>query len=387
MAAWAAWAAWTCKPAYTPSVQTRRHPRQARGWRFALSTVHRMLRDGPRYHAANRAPAGPPKQSLTSAKLSREGGNSHRSSAGAAGHDRGGAELGSNAWATAWPEAGGQPERSGYAVMRVPTVRRPGRDVGGRVAPPCRRAASLRSPATSSPTMPSRNLGLRRRQRDRRPWRASACGPSIVSPIAFSALLYWLHDRPKDRFVISFLESEWSHEVVGGARRRHAQAVAAHRGPQRRPRRRFPPGAASAAPAVGDRARCGRCSASGPTAAASTTASVCIRCWRRRSTGASWWSEAKDGRPSSVIKDVGSGLRKPAQTLAVALDRAEGRGPAGLCLRQVGGRVLSRRAAQARARSRRRRRGDHLAAAAAQELPLPPAAGAVRRRRDVQPSS
>jgi hypothetical protein len=40
--------------------------------------------------------------------------------------------------------------------------------------------------------------------------------PSIVSPVAFSALLYWLHDRPKDRFVLSFLESEWSHEVLGG---------------------------------------------------------------------------------------------------------------------------------------------------------------------------
>jgi hypothetical protein len=39
--------------------------------------------------------------------------------------------------------------------------------------------------------------------------------PSIVSPVAFSALLYWLHDRPKDRFVLSFLESEWSHEVLG----------------------------------------------------------------------------------------------------------------------------------------------------------------------------
>lgn len=40
--------------------------------------------------------------------------------------------------------------------------------------------------------------------------------PSIVSPVALSALLYWLHDRPKDRFVLSFLESEWSHEVLGG---------------------------------------------------------------------------------------------------------------------------------------------------------------------------
>ena len=42
-----------------------------------------------------------------------------------------------------------------------------------------------------------RNLGLRRRQRERRLGCASACGPAVVSPIAFSALLYWLHDRPK----------------------------------------------------------------------------------------------------------------------------------------------------------------------------------------------
>jgi hypothetical protein len=40
--------------------------------------------------------------------------------------------------------------------------------------------------------------------------------PSIVSPVAFSALLYWLHDCAKERFVLSFLESEWSHEVLGG---------------------------------------------------------------------------------------------------------------------------------------------------------------------------
>jgi len=39
--------------------------------------------------------------------------------------------------------------------------------------------------------------------------------PAIVSPIAFSALLYWLHDRAVDRVLISFLDRDWSHEMLG----------------------------------------------------------------------------------------------------------------------------------------------------------------------------
>jgi hypothetical protein len=39
--------------------------------------------------------------------------------------------------------------------------------------------------------------------------------PAVVSPIALSALLYWLHDHDKDRFVLSSLDGQWSHEVVG----------------------------------------------------------------------------------------------------------------------------------------------------------------------------
>jgi hypothetical protein len=38
--------------------------------------------------------------------------------------------------------------------------------------------------------------------------------PAVVSPIAFSALLYWLHDRTVDRVLISFLDHEWSHEML-----------------------------------------------------------------------------------------------------------------------------------------------------------------------------
>jgi hypothetical protein len=40
--------------------------------------------------------------------------------------------------------------------------------------------------------------------------------PAVVSPIAFSALVYWLHDNPRRRLVLSFLDDDWSHEVVGG---------------------------------------------------------------------------------------------------------------------------------------------------------------------------
>ncbi len=38
--------------------------------------------------------------------------------------------------------------------------------------------------------------------------------PAVVSPIAFSALLYWLHDRMVDRVLVSFLDSDWSHEML-----------------------------------------------------------------------------------------------------------------------------------------------------------------------------
>jgi hypothetical protein len=39
--------------------------------------------------------------------------------------------------------------------------------------------------------------------------------PSVVSQTAFSALLYWLHDRPIKRVLLSLLGTEWSHELLG----------------------------------------------------------------------------------------------------------------------------------------------------------------------------
>jgi hypothetical protein len=39
--------------------------------------------------------------------------------------------------------------------------------------------------------------------------------PSVVAPTALSALLYWLHDQQGvERVLISFLDGEWTHELV-----------------------------------------------------------------------------------------------------------------------------------------------------------------------------
>lgn len=45
--------------------------------------------------------------------------------------------------------------------------------------------------------------------------------PAVVSPIAFSALMYWLHDREADRVLVSLFDRTWSHEML----RSRAQAV------------------------------------------------------------------------------------------------------------------------------------------------------------------
>ena len=106
--------------------------------------------------------------------------------------------------------------------------------------------------------------------------------------------------------------------VARGARRRAttpcAGCCSASRSTQQRSRRRFPRRHRVRCTCCRDRARCGRCSASGPTAAASTTASVCIRCWRRRSTAASCWSEAKEGRSGSSSRISAAGCASSRST-------------------------------------------------------------------------
>jgi hypothetical protein len=39
--------------------------------------------------------------------------------------------------------------------------------------------------------------------------------PAVVSQMALSALLYWMHDRTIDRALVSLLDGEWTHELVG----------------------------------------------------------------------------------------------------------------------------------------------------------------------------
>ena len=201
--------------------------------------------------------------------------------------------------------------------------------------------------------------------------------PAVVSPIAFSALLYWLHDRAADRVLMSFCDRDWSHEMTALARRKpcascwrastsakaRATAISCTKTCRstacRRPRRS---GACSTVVGVGgkfDRERM-------------------RRCWSAASTAASCWWKPPD---ASVV--LSRSRQRPVQArriLARALDRAPRRGPARLRLRQVDRRILPRVVTQARAEPRRRRRGDQLAAAVAPELPLPAAGGAVQRR-------
>ena len=90
--------------------------------------------------------------------------------------------------------------------------------------------------------------------------------------------------------------------------------------------------------------------------------------------------EASPERPSMLIKDVGSGLSKPAEYwLARSIgNRVEDQPDYdyGKWIANFYRQVVT----QGRAQPRQRRRGHQLAAAVAPELPLSAAAGAVQRR-------
>lgn len=135
---------------------------------------------------------------------------------------------------------------------------------------------------------------------------------SIVSPVAFSALLYWLHDRVKDRFVLSFLESEWSHEVLG------TRDEVVHRLMQRI--------SARTNDREGDFLQAPRPLQSLP---ASSPLRAVLNIWSETEgvydrarlhpllesalDGRFVLIEARTGASNLLIKDIGSGLRKPAQ--------------------------------------------------------------------------
>jgi hypothetical protein len=136
--------------------------------------------------------------------------------------------------------------------------------------------------------------------------------PSIVSPVAFSALLYWLHDRPKDRFVISFLESEWSHEVLGGRDdviRRLLQRIEARSNEREGDFLQVPRPLHLLSGSSPLRAMLSIWSDSGGKYDRERLHPLLEKALDGRFVVA----EAKEGRSELVIKDIGSGLRKPAQ--------------------------------------------------------------------------
>jgi hypothetical protein len=136
--------------------------------------------------------------------------------------------------------------------------------------------------------------------------------PSIVSPVAFSALLYWLHDRPKDRFVLSFLESEWSHEVLGGRDdviRRLLQRIEARSNEREGDFLQVPRPLHLLSGSSPLRAMLSIWSDSGGKYDRERLHPLLEKALDGRFVVA----EAKEGRSELVIKDIGSGLRKPAQ--------------------------------------------------------------------------
>lgn len=136
--------------------------------------------------------------------------------------------------------------------------------------------------------------------------------PAVVSPMAFAALLYWLHDRDVDRVLISFFDRDWSHEMLP-SRRKAVRRLLARVDPGIGARegdflQKLLPldGLASSSPFEG-----------------------LLAMWRqsagkfdrerlepvlgRALNGRFVLVEASPDRPYMVIKDVGGGLTKPAE--------------------------------------------------------------------------
>jgi hypothetical protein len=136
--------------------------------------------------------------------------------------------------------------------------------------------------------------------------------PKVVSPIAFSALLYWLHDRVVDRVLVSFLDQDWSHEMLRSrqdAVQKLMTRVDLGRGvregdflQQELPLEGLP--AASPLRSVLD-----MWSASGGKFDRARLTPLLARALKGRFV----LVEASPDRPSLVIKDVGTGLTKPAE--------------------------------------------------------------------------
>lgn len=136
--------------------------------------------------------------------------------------------------------------------------------------------------------------------------------PAVVSPIAFSAVLYWLYDRPADRVLISFLEGEWAHEMLR-SRKDAVRSLMA--------RVEFGKGTRD-----GDFLQQNLPLDSLPQ---SSPLKSVLELWsasggkfdrerlmpllERALKGRFVLAQAVSDRPSLIIKDIGSGLRRPAQ--------------------------------------------------------------------------
>ncbi|MBX9588488.1 MAG: hypothetical protein K2X43_04230 [Hyphomonadaceae bacterium] len=135
--------------------------------------------------------------------------------------------------------------------------------------------------------------------------------PSVVSPIAFSALLYWLHDRSADRVLISFCDREWTHEMMRSreeAVRRLMSRVDFGQGTRDGDFLQQELSLESLPPSSPLRDVLEMWRASGGKFDRERLAPLLERALQGRFVLA----EAAPNRPSLLIKDIGSGLRRPA---------------------------------------------------------------------------
>lgn len=136
--------------------------------------------------------------------------------------------------------------------------------------------------------------------------------PAVVSPIAFSALLYWLHDRTADRVLISFCDRDWTHEMMpsrDATVRRLLERVDFGQGARDGDflQEDLPLEALPKSSPLWDVLETWR--ASGGTFDRERLAPLLERALHGRFV----LVEATPDRPSMLIKDVGSGLSKPAE--------------------------------------------------------------------------
>ena len=204
--------------------------------------------------------------------------------------------------------------------------------------------------------------------------------PAVVSPIAFSALLYWLHDRTVDRVLVSFFDREWSHEMVRSREEAVRKLMARVDFGQRRARRRFP----AAGPAARQRCPQARplraCSTSGRASGGKYDRERLAPLLERALNGRFVLVEAPPTAPSHTDQGRRQRADQARRVLACALDRHASRTSPTTPTASGSPAPIARCVSNGEPDLERRRCGHQLAAAVAPELPLSAAAGAVQRR-------